>query len=145
MLDAEGNVLPGAAGALGAENRVNIAKVSWLSNKESGKAYGSMVAYVTKESDARRPVDGHYFDLAGESATTNVFERRTGPVQCYNCQTIGHKSFQCKNAQLCGRCAMPGHQRKACQAAEPRCVPCGGPHESLARNCRMRNTRSNDE
>ncbi|OAQ58910.1 reverse transcriptase [Purpureocillium lilacinum] len=94
VLDAEGNVLPGAAGALGAENRVNIAKVSWLSNKESGKAYGSMVVYVTKESDARRLVDGHYFDLAGESATTNVFERRTGPVQCYNCQTIGHKSFQ---------------------------------------------------
>ncbi|KAJ6437917.1 reverse transcriptase [Purpureocillium lavendulum] len=94
VLDAEGNVLPGAAEALGAENRVNIAKVSWLSNKESGKAYGSMVVYVTKESDARRLVDGHYFDLAGESATTNVFERRTGPVQCYNCQTIGHKSFQ---------------------------------------------------
>ncbi|KAJ6436474.1 reverse transcriptase [Purpureocillium lavendulum] len=76
------------------ENKVNIAKMSWLSNKGSGKAYGSMVVYVTKESDARRLVDGHYFDLAGESATTNVFERRTGPVQCYNCQTIGHKSFQ---------------------------------------------------
>ncbi|KAJ6441005.1 reverse transcriptase [Purpureocillium lavendulum] len=102
VLDAEGNVLPGAAEALGAENNVNIAKVSWLSNKESGKAYGSMVVYVTKESDARRLVDGHYFDLAGESATTNVFERRTGPVQCYNCQAIGHKSFQCKNAQVCG-------------------------------------------
>ncbi|KAJ6437653.1 reverse transcriptase [Purpureocillium lavendulum] len=94
VLDAEGNVLPGAAEALGAENRVNIAKVSWLSNKDSGKAYGSMVVYVTKESDARRLVDGHNFDLAGESATTNVFERRTGPVQCNNCQTIGHKSFQ---------------------------------------------------
>ncbi|OAQ58776.1 reverse transcriptase [Purpureocillium lilacinum] len=107
VVDAEGNVLPGAAEALGAENNVNIAKVSWLSNKQSGKAYGSMVVYVTKESDARRLIDGHYFDLAGESAITNVFERRTGPVQCYNCQAIGHKSFQCKNAQVCGRCAMP--------------------------------------
>jgi len=144
VLDAEGNVLPGAAEALGEENNVNIAKVSWLSNKESGKAYGSMVVYVTKESDARRLVDGHYFDLAGESATTNVFERRTGPVQCYNCQAIGHKSFQCKSAQVCGRCAMPGHQRKECRAVEPRCVPCGGPHESLGRNCRMRNTRSDE-
>ncbi|KAJ6436250.1 reverse transcriptase [Purpureocillium lavendulum] len=100
VLDAEGNVLPGAAEALGAENNVNIAKVSWLSNKESGKAYGSMVVYVTKESDARRLVDGHYFDLAGESATTNVFERRTGPVQCYNCQAIGHKLFQSMSKTL---------------------------------------------
>ncbi|OAQ59300.1 reverse transcriptase [Purpureocillium lilacinum] len=111
VLDAEGTVLPGAAEALGAENSVNIAKLSWLSNKVSGKAYGSMVVYVTKESDARRLIDGHYFDLAGESATTNVFERRSGPVQCYNCQAIGLKSFQCKNAQACGRCAMSGHQR----------------------------------
>ncbi len=111
VLDAEGTVLPGAAEALGAENNVNIAKLSWLSKKESGKAYGSMVVYVTKESDARRLVDGHYFVIAGESATTNVFERRSGPVQCYNCQAIGLKSFQCKNAQACGRCAMSGHQR----------------------------------
>ncbi|KAJ6436382.1 reverse transcriptase [Purpureocillium lavendulum] len=103
VLDAEGNVLPGAVEALGAENKVSIAKVSWLSNRQSGKSYGSMVIYVTKESDSRRLIDGHYFDLAGESAITNVFERRAGPVQCYNCQAIGHKSFQCKNSQLCGR------------------------------------------
>jgi hypothetical protein len=80
VLDAEGNVLPGAAEALGAENNVDIAKISWLSNKESGKAYGSMVVYVTKGNDAKRLVDGHYFDLAGESACTNVFESRKGLV-----------------------------------------------------------------
>ncbi|KAJ6436994.1 reverse transcriptase [Purpureocillium lavendulum] len=82
VLDAEGNVLPGAAEALGAENKVNIAKMSWLSNKESGKAYGSMVVYVTKESDARRLVDGHYFDLAGESATTNVTRKSAEDARC---------------------------------------------------------------
>ncbi|KAJ6436835.1 reverse transcriptase [Purpureocillium lavendulum] len=40
-----------------------------------------------------------YFDLAGESPITNVFEPRKGPVRCCNCQNIGHKSFQCKYAQ----------------------------------------------
>ena len=144
VLDAEGNVLPGATETLGAENNVSIAKISWLSNKQSGKAYGSMVVYVTKGNDARRLLDGHYFDLAGESAITNAFEPRKGPVQCYNCQEIGHKSFQCKNRRLCGRCAMPGHHHKECQAAEPRCVPCGGPHESFSRNCRVRNARSDE-
>jgi hypothetical protein len=144
VLDEKGNVLPGATETLGAENNVNIAKISWLSNKQSGKAYGSMVVYVTKGSDARRLLDGHYFDLAGESAITNTFEPRKGPVQCYNCQEIGHKSFQCKNPRLCGRCAMPGHHHKECQAVEPRCVPCGGPHESFSRNCRVRNARSDE-
>ncbi|XP_044714766.1 endonuclease-reverse transcriptase domain-containing protein [Hirsutella rhossiliensis] len=38
VLDAEGYVLTGAAEALGVENNVTIAKISWLSNKEIGKA-----------------------------------------------------------------------------------------------------------
>ncbi|KJZ70964.1 hypothetical protein HIM_09668 [Hirsutella minnesotensis 3608] len=38
VLDAEGNVLPGAAETLGAENNVTIAKITWLSNREKAKA-----------------------------------------------------------------------------------------------------------
>ncbi|KAM4061875.1 hypothetical protein HRG_008839 [Hirsutella rhossiliensis] len=66
ILDAEGNVLPGAIEALSAENRVTIGKISWLSKRESGKAYGSMVVYVTKKRDAERLLEGYYFDLAGD-------------------------------------------------------------------------------
>ena len=135
-------MLPGAATALGAENNVNIAKISWLSNKESGKAYGSMVVYVTKGSDAKRLLEGLYFDLAGESAYTNVFEPRMGPVQCYNCQEIGHKAFSCRKAQTCGRCSKPEHHHRDCHAIDPKCVLCGGPHESFSWNCRVRNPRS---
>ncbi|KJZ70544.1 hypothetical protein HIM_10088 [Hirsutella minnesotensis 3608] len=138
VLDAEGNVLPGAAEALGAENNVTIAKITWLSNRGKAKAYGSMVIYVTKESDAQRLLDGVWFDLAGESACTNVFERRLGPIQCFNCQEIGHKAFSCKKPQTCGRCAKAGHHHRECKEAEPKCVPCGGPHESFSRNCRAR-------
>ncbi|KYK58873.1 reverse transcriptase [Drechmeria coniospora] len=103
VLDGEGNILLGAAEALGVENNCTIAKISWLSNRETGKAYGSMVVYVTKGSDAKRLLDAHYFDLAGESAITNVFEPHTGPIQCFNCQETGHKAYSCKKPQLCGR------------------------------------------
>ncbi|ODA77185.1 hypothetical protein RJ55_06812 [Drechmeria coniospora] len=120
VLDGEGNVLPGAAEALGAENNVTIAKISWLSKKERGKAYGSMVIYATKESDAKRLLDGVYFDLAGESAYTNVFERRLGPIHCFNCQEIGHKAFSCKKPQTCGRCAKAGHHHRECKEIEPK-------------------------
>ena len=142
VLDDAGNVLPGAAEARGAENKVSIAKISWLSNRESGKAYGSMVVNVTKCSDAKRLLDGLYFDLAGESAYANVFERRIGPVQCYNCQEIGHKAVSCKKPQTCGKCAQMGHGYRQCPAVEPKCVLCGGPHESVSRNCRVRNVAS---
>ncbi|KAM5529724.1 hypothetical protein FOXYSP1_17568 [Fusarium oxysporum f. sp. phaseoli] len=105
VLDSSGNILPGAAEALGKENEVTIAKMHWLSNKENGKMYGSMVIYVTKASDARRLLDERYFHLAGESASTNVFERRQGPDQCYNCWETGHKAFACSKTQRCGKCA----------------------------------------
>ena len=63
-------IVPGIAAT--SENNVTIAKISWLSNREKAKAYGSMVIYATKENDAKRLLDGVYFDLAGESAYTNV-------------------------------------------------------------------------
>lgn len=138
VLDAGGNVLPGAMEALGTENDVNIAKIAWLSRKDTGKAYGSMVVYVTKGSEARRLLDGHYFHLAGESAYTTVFAPREGPTQCYSCQEIGHKAFACKKPQRCGRCAEQGHHHKTCQSAVLKCVLCKGPHESFSKNCRVR-------
>jgi hypothetical protein len=144
VLDSSGNVLPGAAEALGKENEVTIAKMHWLSDKVNGKMYGSMVIYVTKASDARRLLEERYFHLAGESASTNVFERRQGPAQCYNCWEIGHKAFACSKAQRCGKCAETGHRHRDCQAVEPKCILCGGPHESLSRNCRMRQLHMTD-
>ena len=56
ILDQEGKVLPGVADVLGKENDVHIAKIGWLSRKDSGKAYGSMVVYVTKGCEVARLV-----------------------------------------------------------------------------------------
>ncbi|KAE8551008.1 hypothetical protein EYB25_007240 [Talaromyces marneffei] len=137
VLDADGNILPGAAEVLGKENNVSIAKISWLSKKDSNKAYGSMVVYITRGTDAKRLIDGNYFDIAGESAYTQIFEPRMGPVQCFNCQEMGHKAYSCKKTQTCAKCAVKGHHHSTCQAAILKCVPCGGPHESFSKNCRQ--------
>ena len=137
VLDTDGNVLPGAAEVLGKENEVDIAKISWLSKKDTHKAYGSMLVYVTKMSHARRLLEGQYFDIAGESAYTRVFEPRTGPSQCYNCQELGHKAFSCKKPQTCAKCAKEGHHHSSCQAIVFKCILCGGDHESFSKNCRV--------
>ena len=65
MLGAHGKVLPGAAEVPGKENEVKIAKIAWLSRRDEGKAYGSMVVYVTKGRDAARLLQGQYFHGAG--------------------------------------------------------------------------------
>ncbi|EGU88694.1 hypothetical protein FOXB_00787 [Fusarium oxysporum f. sp. conglutinans Fo5176] len=53
VFDQEFNVLPGAMEISSQENEVQIAKVAWLSRKVNPKAYGSMVVYLTKSTDAR--------------------------------------------------------------------------------------------
>jgi hypothetical protein len=109
--------------------------MAWLSKKDVPKAYGSMVVYLTKREDARRFIIEGFFHAGGESGTTSAFEHRPRPEQCYNCQEIGHKAFQCKNDQKCGRCAKEGHHHNNCNEVVLKCVPCGGPHESFSRNC----------
>src|SRR5436190_6245434 len=97
VLDENDEIRVGAAAAFSEENETTVAKIAWLSKKDVPKAYGSMVVYLTKGTDARRLLGEGFFHAGGESGTTSVFEHRPRPEQCYNCQEIGHKSFQCKN------------------------------------------------
>lgn len=136
LLDEHGELRTGAVEMLEKENEVRIAKVSWLSRKDLPKAYGSMVVYVTKRADAAKLLEGQYFNVDGESAFTRVFEPRRGPMQCFKCLGLGHKAFSCAKAQVCSRCAQPGHRHSECQAENPRCAICDGPHESPSRQCR---------
>jgi hypothetical protein len=142
VLDDEGNIRTGAAEAFSQENETTVAKIAWLSRKDTAKAYGSMVVYVTKGSDARRLLNEGFFHAGGESGYTRVFERRVRPEQCYNCQEIGHKAFSCKKAQVCAKCAKQGHHHSGCKETIMKCVLCGGPHESFSQNCPKLNPTS---
>ncbi|KAF6782739.1 hypothetical protein CMUS01_16704 [Colletotrichum musicola] len=145
VLDENGNVRAEAAEALSRENETNVAKISWLSKKDMPKAYGSMVVFVTKASDAHRLISEGFFHVGGESGTTMAFERRPRPQQCYNCQQITrHKAYQCENPQVCGRCAKVGHHHSECRETIVKCVPCGGPHESFSKNCPKLYPRSHE-
>ncbi|RMZ89045.1 hypothetical protein DV736_g3719, partial [Chaetothyriales sp. CBS 134916] len=110
VLDEHGEIRSGAAESFGRENETSVAKLSWLSKRDEPKAYGSMVVYLTKGSDAQRLLREGFFHVAGESGYTGVFEQRPRPEQCFNCQELGHKAYQCKNAQKCARCAGGGHR-----------------------------------
>jgi hypothetical protein len=144
ILDHEGKVREGAAEALGKENGVQIAKLAWLSRKDTGKAYGSMVIYLTRNDEAKRLLQNQYFHVSGESAYTRTFEPRTGPIICYRCQGIGHRAFACTKPQVCARCAQEGHHYSSCQATIEKCAHCSGPHEAFSKNCRTTHPAQNE-
>lgn len=136
VLDERGEIRAEATAVFSEENDATVAKIARLSRKENAKAYGSMVLYLTKSTDARRLLADGFFHAVGESGVTSTFEYRPRPTKSYNCQEIGHKAFQCKNAQKCARCAAEGHHHSSCDQTVPKCIPCGGPHESHSKNCR---------
>lgn len=136
VLDENGELRVGVTEMLEKENEVNIARLSWLSRKDSPKAYGSMVVYVTKRAVAAGLLKGQYSHVAGESAYTRIVEPKRGLMQCFKCYALGHKAFSCSKSQACGRCAQPGHRYSECQADCPKCAVCSGPHESSSRQCR---------
>jgi hypothetical protein len=122
--------VPGVAEVLGQENEVSMGKIAWLSRRDWGLVYGSMVVYMTKRSNAARLLQDQQFHVAGESGRTGVFEPRYSAN--FRCQELGHKAFSCTKPQICGRCAQERHHHSECRAAIPKGVPCGGPHESFS-------------
>ncbi|KAJ6020347.1 hypothetical protein N7522_000422 [Penicillium canescens] len=98
VLDENDEIRVRAAAAFSEENETTVAKIAWLSRRDSAKAYGSMVIYL-KGADARRLLADGFFHAGGESGVTSAFEYRPRPMQCYHCQELGHKAFQCKNVQ----------------------------------------------
>ncbi len=114
VLSAEGLLLPGIIESLGKENEASVAKVAWISRKDNGKAYGSMIVYLHSGSHANRLLQEGYFHVNGESGFTNIFERRPRPDQCYNCHGMNHKAYNCKKAAICARCVTEGHNHHNC-------------------------------
>ena len=135
ILQPNGVVKEDALSALNDSNSTQLAKLSWLSSRHVRKAYGSMVVFFTKGSEAARFLRDGFFTVGGESAYVRVFEPNTGPPQCYNCQGLGHKAFSCKEVKRCGKCAQEGHDLNNCQVIKPRCVMCSGPHTVMSRHC----------
>jgi hypothetical protein len=67
VLDKHSQLCPKIAEKLGKENKVEIAKLTWLSKKDNQKAYRSIVVYVTKASHASRLLQDQFFHVARES------------------------------------------------------------------------------
>lgn len=137
VLSLEGRNLPEIEAALSGANDTEVLKVSWLSDRHS-KSYGSVLVELKKASEARRFLDEGFFYIGDVSATTTEFKHRPRPKQCYNCQELtSHKAAECKKPQVCARCAKSGYHHRECTETTIKCVPCGGPHESFSKICRL--------
>ena len=54
ILMPDGSLKPNAASEIAEENGTELAKVAWLSAKNNGRVYGSLVAYFTNGLESTR-------------------------------------------------------------------------------------------
>jgi hypothetical protein len=74
VLDKNDKIRAGVAEAFSKENKTTVAKIIWLSKRDSFKAYSLMVVYLTKGSNILRLLTEGFFYAGGESGTTSTFE-----------------------------------------------------------------------
>ena len=135
ILNSASQVLTTAHILLGEENKAPIAKVGWLSKRDNGKAYGSIVIYFTKREDSLKFLREGWMIAGGESATVNIFERSTTPPLCYNCQERGHRAYSCNKPQKCGKCSQLGYSLQECPTEIPKCSLYNSPHITSSGHC----------
>ena len=125
VLDENNQVRLDITDKLGKENEVEIAKLAWLSKKENPKAYGSMVIYVTKGSDAKRLRQEQFFHVAGESGAGHRHSS-DDKVLHNTIKLPGDSAIRCliaEKPQVCGKGALEGHHHKDCiNETVPKCV-----------------------
>ena len=95
ILMPDGSLKPNVASEIAEENGTELAKVAWLSVKNNGRAYGSLVAYFTKGSESTRFLQEGYIYVGKELVVIKPFIPNEGPPRCYNCQGLSYKAFNC--------------------------------------------------
>ena len=73
-----GRTLESAWHSIGEENRCVIAKLGWLSKRDSGKLYGSMVVYLASKSQADKFLAKELFEV-GEKAHIQTYGKNKTP------------------------------------------------------------------
>ncbi len=71
-----------------------------------------------------------------DAAYTRLFEKRIGPIRCYNCQKYDHQALRFKELDpTCGKYALQGYSYGDCINAIIQFEACQGPHKVIDKGC----------
>ncbi|KAF5005177.1 hypothetical protein FDECE_8361 [Fusarium decemcellulare] len=105
-----------------------------LDIKDTYWKYGYLWLVLDSLDDAKKAVSGKVYSLLGLQTKFISRDPRSVPMQCFNCQQLGHMVKECpRDDPVCGYCTL-GHATKACPHKDSeslaKCVTCGGGHPS---------------
>lgn len=82
----------------------------WLVQPKAPKSHGSVIVSLIDKNLANKIGRGDLF-LDGLCLPGKVFDR--SPLQCHQCQGIGHVASRCRHQPVCARCG-EGHNTRDC-------------------------------
>ena len=129
-------LLSGIIESLRKKNEISVTKMTWISRNNNSKVYEFIIVYLHRGSNVNRLLQKDYFYVNDESEFIIVFERCSRPDQCYNCQSMNHKTYNCKKVTVYARCITEEHNHNNCNVTS-KCVSCDGPHKSYSKNCQV--------
>ncbi|KZT31169.1 hypothetical protein SISSUDRAFT_963580, partial [Sistotremastrum suecicum HHB10207 ss-3] len=124
-----------------------IGQPRWMASPQRlAEAYhSSMVIAFTNKDDAQKLLDQRVVWCYGRACYTAKYIERPPTKYCSNCQSLYHRTIQCKTSARCRICAQDHHtdnhicstchSKTACEHTPAKCCNCGGPHEAGTRSC----------
>lgn len=95
------------------QNRLPVDAIQdcrWLVQPTAPKKHGSVIVSLTNKDLAHKIGRGDLF-LDGLCLPGKIFDR--SPLQCHQCQGIGHVASRCRHQAVCAKCG-EGHNTRDC-------------------------------
>jgi len=108
----------------------------WLSKPDNKKKTGSIVLWLKEKDTANKLLHDGTALFGPTDAFATQWERSIDERPCFKCNTYGHKQFNCRSQQRCGKCSGNHHIRDCVGTPQLKCPACTGPHAVTDRRCK---------
>ena len=125
-------------------NRIQITEIGPLRHrgKATQAAHESIVIYTGSPAEADACIKLGII-IANEHHDAEKYAPHLQITQCFKCHRYdGHKAAGCMRNETCGRCGEEGHNTTTCEAKQPCCPNCKGPHPAWHAECKTRVTEN---
>ena len=111
-----------------------IEEIAWMKKKDAplGAAASLGIWFDSAEAAKWAIQDGMLFGLR-YVGSIELYKRKER--WCFNCQSLGHEAWSCKESQRCGHCTAEHDKLDCPPGSTARCVDCNENHPTGAREC----------
>ena len=119
-------------------NKINYPKAERLKSKKDGRILPISQLEITDPDEAGALLSQNLMcNVTGIIYKVEDFRQPVSVTQCFNCQSFGHSTKNCRSKQKCLICG-ESHSHKGCPNKEdrkPKCANCSGPHAASYKGC----------